>query len=73
MSHATKMTSPGVKARAVRMVRERREDYPSVTAASAAVAKRVGLGRDTVRRWLVDRSRAGRDRGLERPAPSMPR
>ena len=49
-----KKISPEVKARAVRMVQEHQEDYPSVTAAAAAVAKQLGLGRETVRRWVVD-------------------
>jgi transposase-like protein len=35
------------------MVSEHQQDYPSVTAAAQAVAKRLGLGRETVRRWLV--------------------
>jgi transposase-like protein len=46
--------SPEVKARAVRMVQEHQQDYPSVTAAAAAVAKHLGLGRETGRRWVVD-------------------
>lgn len=49
-----KKISPEVKARAVRMVVEHQQDYPSVTAAAAAVAKQLGLGRETVRRWVVD-------------------
>lgn len=49
-----KKISPEVKARAVRMVLEHRDDYPSVTAAAGAVAKQLGLGRETVRRWIVD-------------------
>jgi transposase len=48
-----KKISPEVKARAVRMVREHQQDYPSVTAAALAVAKQLGLGRETVRRWVV--------------------
>ena len=48
-----KKISPEVKARAVRMVREYQQDYPSVTAAALAVAKQLGLGRETVRRWVV--------------------
>jgi transposase-like protein len=49
-----KKISPELKARAVRMVQEHQEDYPSVTAAAQAVAKQLGLGRETVRRWVVD-------------------
>jgi transposase-like protein len=42
-----------MKAKAVRLVREHRQDYPSVTAASLAVARQLGLGKETVRRWVV--------------------
>jgi transposase-like protein len=35
------------------MVAEHQQDYPSVTAAAQAVAKQLGLGREAVRRWLV--------------------
>lgn len=48
-----KKINPEVKARAVRLVTEHRQEYPSDTAAAAAVAKRLGLGRETVRRWVV--------------------
>ena len=43
-----------LRARAVRMVLEHREDYPSRTAAAQAVARQLGVGRETVRRWVVD-------------------
>jgi transposase len=42
-----------VKARAVRLVNDHLAEYPSVTAASAAVAKQVGVGKESVRRWVV--------------------
>ena len=58
-----KKINPELKARAVRMVQEHQEDYPSMTAASIAVAKQLGLGRETVRRWVVQ---AGVDAG-DRP------
>lgn len=48
-----KKINPELKARAIRMVSEHQEDYPSVTAAAQAVAKQLGLGRETVRRWVV--------------------
>ena len=48
-----KKISAELKARAIRMVAEHREDYPSVTAAARVVAKQLGLGRETVRRWVV--------------------
>lgn len=44
---------PEVQARAVRLVTDHLGEYPSLTAASDAVAKQVGLGRETVRRWVV--------------------
>ncbi len=49
-----KKISPEVKARAVRMVTGHQQEYASVTAAAAAVAKQLGLGRETVRGWVVD-------------------
>jgi transposase len=48
-----KKISPELRSRAVRMVAEHREDCPSVTAAAQAVARQLGLGRETVRRWVV--------------------
>jgi transposase len=48
-----KKINPELKARAVRLVREHQQDYPSQTAAAQAVAKQLGLGRETVRRWVV--------------------
>ena len=48
-----KKINPELRARAVRLVAEHQQDYPSQTAAAQAVAKQLGLGRETVRRWLV--------------------
>ena len=42
-----------VKERAVRMFTEHRQDYASDTALAEAVAKKLGVGRETARRWLV--------------------
>ena len=42
-----------LKARAVRLVNEHLGEYPSLTAASAAVARQVGVGKESVRRWIV--------------------
>ena len=42
-----------LRARALRMVLEHQQDYPSQTAVVEAVAKQLGLGRETVRRWIV--------------------
>jgi transposase-like protein len=35
------------------MFAEHRQDYPSDTALAESVAKKVGVGRETARRWLV--------------------
>lgn len=48
-----KKIDPELCERAVRRVREHQQDYPSVTAASKAVAERLGLGRESVRRWVA--------------------
>jgi transposase len=48
-----KKITPEVRDRAVRMVLEHQQEYSSVTAAAQAVAKQLNLGRETVRRWVV--------------------
>src|SRR4029450_8740087 len=72
-----KKITPELRARAVRMVVEHLQDYPSRTTAAQAVAKQLGVGRETVRRWVVDAEidagaraglrlgRAGGDQGVE--------
>ena len=42
-----------VKARAVRLVAEHQREYSSLTAACVAVAKQVGVGKESVRRWVA--------------------
>ena len=42
-----------LRVRALRMVQEHEQDYPSQTAVVEAVAKQLGLGRETMRRWIV--------------------
>ena len=34
-------------------MREHRAEYPSLTAAAAAVARQVGVGHESVRRWVL--------------------
>lgn len=48
-----KKIDSAVKERALRMFGEHRQDYPSDTALAEAVATKVGVGRETARRWLV--------------------
>ena len=68
-----KMIDPVVRDRAVRLVREHLSEYPSLTAASAAVARQVGV-------WATSRCAGGccepilmtaPEAGC--PRPSMPR
>lgn len=47
-----KKISPELRDRAVRLMVEHQQDYPSRTAACVAVAKQLGLGRETVSRWV---------------------
>jgi transposase len=48
-----KKIDAAVKERALRMFADHRQDYPSDTALAEAVATRLGIGRETARRWLV--------------------
>ena len=48
-----KKIDSALRDRAVRLVREHRSEYPSLTAASAAVARQVGVGHESVRRWVL--------------------
>jgi transposase len=42
-----------VKERCVRLVLDHLSEYPSLTAAAEAVARREGVGKESVRRWVV--------------------
>jgi transposase-like protein len=48
-----KKINPQVRERAVRLVTEHRAEYPSTTAAAEAVARQLGVGKESVRRWVV--------------------
>lgn len=52
--------SPEVRARAVRMVFEHREDYASQWAAISSIAAKIGCTAETLRRWV---RQAERDEG----------
>ncbi len=58
-----KKIDPELRTRAVRLVTEHRGQYPSLTAAAAAVAKQLGVGQESVRRWVIqaDVDAGGRD------------
>jgi transposase len=57
-----KRIDPELKARAVRLVTEHQQEYSSMNAAAGAVAKQLGLGQETVRRWVVQAQVDGGDR-----------
>ena len=42
-----------LKARAVRLVNDHQGEYSSLTAAAAVVAKQLGVGKESVRRWVL--------------------
>ena len=42
-----------VKERCVRLVLDHLAEYPSLTAAAEAMARREGVGKESVRRWVV--------------------
>lgn len=48
-----KKIDPEVRARALRLMETHGQEYASMTAAAAAIAKQVGVGSETVRRWAV--------------------
>src|SRR5258707_6759612 len=43
---------PETRAKAVRLVLEHRDDYPSEWAAITAVSKRLGMNAETLRNWI---------------------
>jgi transposase-like protein len=53
MSTMPKKIDDELKARAVRLVNEHRGEYSSLTAAAAVVAKQLGVGKESVRRWVI--------------------
>ncbi|MDT5131706.1 MAG: transposase [Mycobacterium sp.] len=43
---------PETRGKAVRLVLDHRDDYPSEWAASTAVSKRLGMNAETLRNWI---------------------
>ncbi len=62
--------SPEVRARAVRMVLEHQNDYPSQWAAMNSIASKIGCTGETLRKWV---RQAERDQGLRDGATSEER
>lgn len=48
-----KKIDPELRARAVRLVNEHQGEYSSLTAAAAVVARQLGVGKESVRRWVL--------------------
>jgi transposase-like protein len=46
---------PEARAKAVRLVLDHRDDYPSEWAAITAVSKRLGMNAETLRNWIRQR------------------
>ena len=57
-----KIIDPKVKERCVQQMLEHAQEYPSPTAAAAVVAKRNGVGPESVRRWYVQAQIDGGER-----------
>lgn len=53
MTTMPKQFPPEVRSRAVRMTLERLSEYPSVYAACKALAPKLGVGAESLRRWVV--------------------
>lgn len=48
-----KKIDPELRARAVRLVTEHQQEYPTMTAACVAVAMQLGISKESVRRWVA--------------------
>jgi transposase-like protein len=53
MRTVPKKIDPKVKERCVRLVLDHLQEYPTLTAAAEAVARREGVGKESVRRWVI--------------------
>ena len=56
MQSMPKKIDEQLKARAVRLVMEHGSEYSSLTVACEAVARQVGVGKESVRRWIASAS-----------------
>jgi len=52
-----------LRARAVRLVQDHLGEYSSLTAAAVVVAKQLGVGKESVRRWVIQAEVDGGQRG----------
>ena len=53
MNSTPKKIDPALRERAVPLVLEHRAEYPTTTAAVAAVSKQAGVGKESLRRWVA--------------------
>jgi len=53
MSTMPRRIDPELNARAVRLVSDHVGEHPSLIAASCAVAKQLGVGKESVLRWVI--------------------
>ncbi|ORX14439.1 hypothetical protein AWC31_24875 [Mycolicibacterium wolinskyi] len=53
MNGIPKKIDPALRERAVRLVAEIQQEHPSLTTVCEAVASQVGVGRESVRRWVA--------------------
>jgi transposase len=53
MTIMPKKIEPEVRERALRLLQTHGGEYSSLTAEAEAIAKQVGVGKETVRRWAV--------------------
>jgi transposase-like protein len=67
--HLPSKYDPETGAKAVRLVLEHRDDYPSEWATITAVSKRLGMNAGTLRDWI----RQTRASATESPARLLPR
>ena len=57
--------SPGVRERAIRMVQDHAQEYPSQWGAIASIAHMIGCSGETLRKWMRQAERdAGQRPGL---------
>ena len=57
-----KIIDPKVKERCVQQMLEHAQEYPNPTAAAVVIAKRNGVGAESVRRWYVQAQIDGGER-----------
>src|SRR5262245_9087342 len=65
--------TPEVRARAVRMVKEHRDDFPSERAAIIAIASKIGCTGESLRNWIRQAERKEEGEKAELPTDERER